>query len=470
MTNPLVIRTLYRSLLRAAKPFSSPSPNAVVLSCLLHRTGIDDAVAWDPSPIATETTEKTKGPRQPRSVDEARDLSRSYAEEDNDDMSFNPFDERHTPNHILFRRLLREVVTGTDGYRQMQFPSDMDTNRLKQVIRREFRSTSSKFDAATRQQVAFFALRELNKKLSWAECLSKGIKEKDPESILDRNQRQTARNVSRLPLDPASYLRAGTYLVAHPLLTGFFRRAVICILDHTETESAPASRIGGTYGLIVNRISTSPSSGRRRTLKEVLRTLPPELVQAFGNCSVREGGPVHLSLQMIHARTPDQPALGGTVLRASAEKETTSTALDSDRAVYYQGNMLDAADAVINGALDRGKCRLTPYKLFISQSHLTCPFCDSDDVSFYVGASCWDVGQLEGEIERGYFIPCRGPPSISLTGSCERVGDDDKDMNRPKADLWLSMMCAMGEDEANLAHLLSNDDDFSDFGESCDMP
>lgn len=198
-------------------------------------------------------------------------------------------------------------------------------------------------------------MRELNKKLSWAKCLSKGINDKDPESIRDRNRRQTARNVSRLPFDPASYLRAGTYLVAHPLLTGFFRQTVICILDHTEKESAPASRSGGTYGLIVNRISTSPSSGRRRTLKEVLRTLPPELAQAFGNCSVREGGPVHLSLQMIHARTPDQPALGGTVLSASAEKETTSTALDSDRAVYYQGNMLDAADAVINGALDRGK-------------------------------------------------------------------------------------------------------------------
>jgi hypothetical protein len=50
------------------------------------------------------------------------------------------------------------------------------------------------------------------------------------------------------------------------------------------------------------------------------------------------------------------------------------------------------------------------------------------------------------------------------------VGDDDKDVNRPKADLWLSMMCAMGEDEANLAHLLSNDDDCSDLGEACDMP
>jgi hypothetical protein len=65
-----------------------------------------------------------------------------------------------------------------------------------------------------------------------------------------------------------------------------------------------------------------------------------------------------MSLQMIHARTPDQPALGGTVLSVEPQDETTSTAMDSDRAIYYQGNMIDAADAVMNGALDRGELKL----------------------------------------------------------------------------------------------------------------
>jgi hypothetical protein len=64
-----------------------------------------------------------------------------------------------------------------------------------------------------------------------------------------------------------------------------------------------------------------------------------------------------MSLQMIHARTPQQPALGGTPLSVEPRDETTSTALDSDRAIYYQGNMIDAADAVINGALDRGEIK-----------------------------------------------------------------------------------------------------------------
>lgn len=360
MTNPLLLKRLYRSLLRAAKPFSSPAPNASVLSCLLHRTGIDDGLLLADSipnkPSLEQFSEKKK--KSPKSFEEARDLTKSYAPHE-EDLPPLPWDERKTPSHVLFRRLLREVVTEVDGFRQMQFPSEVDTTRLESVIRREFRNSaySVEFNDKTRQEVAFLALRELNKKLRWNESLSKDENiERENDTIAVRNRRQAAKNVFMLnPRDPESYLKAGTYLVAHPLLTGFFRRTVICILDHTNLSKY--GRTGGTYGLIVNRIAVSHSSGKRQTLKDVLRTLPPELMQAFGNCSVREGGPVHMSLQMIHARTPQQPALGGTPLSVEPRDETTSTALDSDRAIYYQGNMIDAADAVINGALDRGEIK-----------------------------------------------------------------------------------------------------------------
>lgn len=358
MTNPLLIRRLYRSLLRAAKPFSSPSPNAAVLSCLLHRTGIDDGLPWTNLPPPTHpspTVSKTKKPRLPKPLEEARDLSRAYAQDDDDDELFTalPFDERKTPSHILFRRLLREVLTGVDGYRQMQFPSEMDTTRLTKVIQREFRLVNSNFDDATRRETAFLALRELNKKLRWEEALEKDHSLHE-SSVKERNRRQAARNVFPLPTnDPSSYLKAGTYLIAHPLLTGFFHKTVICLLDHSERSESNKS--GGTYGLIVNRIAISEYSGKRQTLSQVLQKLPPQLALAFGNCSVRQGGPVHMSLQMIHARTPEQPALGGTVLPMEAPDEFTSTAMDSDRAIYYSGNMMDAADAVISGALDRGE-------------------------------------------------------------------------------------------------------------------
>jgi putative AlgH/UPF0301 family transcriptional regulator len=98
----------------------------------------------------------------------------------------------------------------------------------------------------------------------------------------------------------------------------------------------------------------------------------------------------------------------------------------------------------------------------------TVPQINSEDVSFYVGASCWEPGQLEDEIRRGFWLPCRGPPEMALYGICDRFGDDDKSPSRPRADLWLSLMCSLGQDEANLAHLLFNDNQQSEYDLPCD--
>ena len=37
----------------------------------------------------------------------------------------------------------------------------------------------------------------------------------------------------------------------------------------------------------------------------------------------------------------------------------------------------------------------------------------------------------------------------------------------PKSDLWLSMMCALGDEEARMAHLFLNDE-YDENGEACD--
>ena len=79
-----------------------------------------------------------------------------------------------------------------------------------------------------------------------------------------------------------SPLKCGTYLIAHPLMTGYFARSVIVILDHTEEGTGGSSETeegggideggvggyggggggsgGGTYGLIVNRLALQPES------------------------------------------------------------------------------------------------------------------------------------------------------------------------------------------------------------------
>jgi putative AlgH/UPF0301 family transcriptional regulator len=91
-----------------------------------------------------------------------------------------------------------------------------------------------------------------------------------------------------------------------------------------------------------------------------------------------------------------------------------------------------------------------------------------DDVSFFVGASTWTLGQLQNEIAQGFWIPCRGPTDIALTGICEHDANSPQNSKRPLADLWLSMMSACGEDEAKLSHLYYHDDDIHDNGLPCD--
>ena len=104
---------------------------------------------------------------------------------------------------------------------------------------------------------------------------------------------------------------------------------------------------------------------------------------------------------------------------------------------------------------------------------------ERDDFTFFVGASVWTVGQLKREIEQGFWIPVRGPPNMAYSGMCEHQefeeeeredeaeADDTNEeaMNkkkkaktRPKPDLWLSMLSAVGEHEAELAELVGQED------------
>mmetsp|Transcript_662 Transcript_662/g.1867 ORF Transcript_662/g.1867 Transcript_662/m.1867 type:complete len:606 (-) Transcript_662:89-1906(-) len=432
---------------------------------------------------------------------------------------------RRRPSHeVLFRKLLQDLLGGGDA--QMCFPSHVvandDSQRLEEIIRREFRApslgewnrdtsgeteanqnrppteVSAYFTDTSRREAAFLALRELNKKLVWAEStgmqLGKNCKKSDSSETKRQYRQQAAKNVEVLPTSsPSSYLRAGTFLVAHPLLSGYFANTVIAILEHTEphiatkrdagSDGSDGSFVegdqygngGGTYGVIVNRSSFSSipnESGvpRPRALREVLRPdcIPPILRRAFGDSIVREGGPVNVSVQMMHTASPEleeELKLGGMVLpmvlsddRDEQVGEILSAAADSDSAVYFNSDLIKAAQSVIDGKMER------------------------DDFSFFVGASVWTVGQLQREIEQGFWIPCHGPPQMAYSGMCEHceveredekkktetdafrsMGDGEmskrkKTQSRPRPDLWLSMLSAVGEHEAELAELVGQEE------------
>jgi hypothetical protein len=387
----------------------------------------------------------------------------------------------------------------------------------------------------------------------------------------------------------ASPLKCGTYLIAHPLMTGYFARSVIVILDHTEEHDRASgtegedgnndggSGGGGTYGLIVNRLALQPETSdplrrhldllrrnwverRSRQLEDggegggdaaahgssVLQSsdslsmgdptstaqsssaprqdayptvaesshnilgpisllqainaddLPEAVQMAFGDAPVREGGPVNLSVQMIHRRAlatkddRDVTADANTVERDGnlGQKRRSASKIggtmlgyehglskDSGDAIYFGGDVMEASFAVLNGTSD------------------------VDDFSFIIGAACWAPGQLEHEIERGCWLPFSGPATMALTGICEHSDvpvsvnegeNNDKGtklsqfpprpsnlakaefghsspVTRPVGDLWLSVMCALGEGEADLAFMMLDQKNVADaFGDACD--
>jgi hypothetical protein len=381
----LIHKRLYRALLRAAKPFSPPSSNAAVLSCLLHR-----------SFIPLEVDEKLAIHEQ-----EAKDILPGVYVDIEEAGGSDP--KRSDTHFLLFRRLLQEVFVGSgdDDEHQsssnsnsnsnnnnsppkkrsqcLQFPSQVKDRPLKlqDIIRREFRvpdnSTandsnekeerySAGFTLQARRDCAFLALKRLNEKLVWGDQLEVEMAPPCPQ--------QAAKYVTPIPPSgpPSSYLKPGTFLVAHPHLSGFFRKAVLVILRHGPLEEGDEDNNdhkdddgeefdAGTYGVVINRVSLHEISGKNRSLSDVMNVLPEKVVAAFGGFPIKEGGPVHMpSIQMLHACTPPD---GGPTKHPSLE-EIGGTRLpsimdySSEKAVYFRGDILKAAEAVKTEYLDRG--------------------------------------------------------------------------------------------------------------------
>ena len=393
---------------------------------------------------------------------------------------------------------------------------------------------SSYMDNDVRVQTAFYTLMELNRKLTWAEIV--GLTASTIQSTgRDREKRrlvQSARGVSLFSRETkndeppnsnehmnesdseedqeflealkeisSSPLKCGTYLIAHPLMRGYFAQSVILILDHSDGNVGPSGDkgAGGTYGLIINRLSERQVSDSPQlkqedesaavqeitisldgsssfpiklpeedakagsfTLTQAIHAddLPDAVTQAFGDIPVREGGPVGLSLQMVHRKTRQRidtedeskqnngegasGQIGGTMVPYLAEDSSHHDPTDSDEEIYFGGDVLKASYAVLNGKKK------------------------SSDFSFVIGASCWAPGQLEHELERGCWIPFRGPADMAMAGRCDHgtVGDE---VPQPIDDLWLSIMAALGAGESDLGHILHNKMNAGhQLGDACD--
>ena len=415
--SPVILRSLYRSLWRATKPFTHPSPTAVPYNCLLDRTGIDDHAGWLMKRQETETKATSE---------------HSFSDDE--------YDQDYEKSSVLvkeiFRRLLREVVNPSlKGTLQMRFPSHLlideasnssdnqdSCGAIRRILRREYRcgtdALASHLYANERQELAFLALRKINAKLAWMDDMlhkAQAASDKKPAAL------PRVKHVTPIPTKPASnFLQPGTYLIAHPTLTGYFRRTVICILDHCQ--KAHPGRSTGTYGLIINRPCIKDN--RVMTFSEALDPLPDEVYHAFGQRKVRDGGPVHAVLQMLHRPSDSEHDLdiGGHFLplHPDADKEIENVT------IKYKGDIKRASAAVMSG-------------------HAL-----ASDFSFFVGASTWAIGQLESEIARGYWLPCSAPVSLAL--------DPCNDSSIKAMDeVYVQILAACDRNEALLANLIRYD-------------
>ena len=356
----------------------------------------------------------------------------------------------------------------------LRFPSEIDAEPLNlvDIIRREFRvpENDHAYTVEARMSCGFHALSEINKKLVWYESMATPISGNNSSCIKKANGVEQIRQ--------ENMFQPGAYLVAHPLQTGYFAKTVIVILDHSYE--------GGTYGLIVNR-------SKEKTFQELLQVdhMPKPLVESFGNNKMRDGGPVHVSVQMMYSCTADEEAeyvLEGSVLPYAVPLKTTSTtttsvishrgdiggdvqshlpnnehttelsrpvstALHSDKAIFFRGNVGRASELVLQQLSNNDK--QTIEHAGANRRKLT-----SSDFVFFSGSSVWESGQLESEMGHGFWLPCAGPPSIALSGKCT-VSDGTEVEGE---DLWIAMMGAAGKNEAALATLLANDNEGAKYG------
>ena len=282
LRNPIV-PLLYRSLLRVARTYDSTGPS---LTALVYRTSPPGGGGGPPFPPSVPSSGVSAPPSLPRVQQVAH----------------------------RFNTLLSSYLGGPNA--ALLPPARALPGGglcVSSLVRTEFRvGVSCVDDVGVSVELGFMVLKELSNKLKWAERLGVKIVRHGPSTTSDDDTtalstRREALQVAPLPSDPdpSLNLRSGTFLVAHPMLSGFFSRTVVALVEH-DAE-------GGSYGFIINKPTHFDAE---LTLHQAFQegSIPEMMARTFGEKTVRNGGPVNVTLQMLHNVTPSLNAdccLGG---------------------------------------------------------------------------------------------------------------------------------------------------------------
>ncbi len=282
---------------------------------------------------------------------------------------------------------------------------------VEETVRSGFRDSSFLVPEKERHEVGldvgFLALKELSNKERWGEALGVVANSRVSSDELLSVEAPGSSGWAG-PLDYSQALQPGTFLLSHPMLGDYFSRTVILISDHDEHTQ--------TQGFILNR--PSQLSAFSSTVASAFKSagLPSAAVPLFNDESVLIGGPRSMTdynpetrIRMIHRQSSSDDSslsLGGRVI------PNLSGNVGVDKAVYVDADIPGAIVAVSEGMLEK------------------------EDVLFSTNVSYWTAGQLETELERGFWIPC----GVDAADVLFEGGDNN-------GDLWERVMREVGYGE-----------------------
>jgi len=175
---------------------------------------------------------------------------------------------------------------------------------------------------------------------------------------------------------------------------------VISIISHSKTE--------GTHGFIVNK--TYDDAGELRLLRDF--DVSADAKKSLGNKRVGVGGPVdNVELHLLH-NNPNDLTIGGVPLKQSNDPCCSDV-------VFAGGAVESAVGSAKDGSVD------------------------ADALKIVSGCCVWEPGQLESELDAGFWTLCGAPVQHAV--------DDNTDIETGEDKLWEKLMSRMGfAKEANI--------------------
>jgi putative transcriptional regulator len=245
-----------------------------------------------------------------------------------------------------------------------------DTPSLHEIVRTNFRKPSSQPDneeIAKRLDTAFSLFRKLNSVWKCFTSLESAYgKVKTPYLSPVSLASALGLSTSRPPSLPSVRLNEdlvvppGTILVAHPMVQGPMHRSCILVVENSSK---------GSYGVVINQ----PTD---HDLGYAVKNLPMDIYDKFHKANVSFGGMVR-RLQYLHSI----PSCGGIKIPGCSKP------------LFAGGDISKALSTV--------------------QRHPSL----LKNFEFYVGCCKWESGQLQQEIERGFWISVQAQPDLIVSMS-----------------------------------------------------